>query len=26
VFRYAKGKRFLTQVTKEPDVEEVVNW
>ena len=25
-FRYARGKRFLTKVTKEPDVEEVVNW
>ena len=26
VFQYAKGKRFLTQVGKEPDVKEVVNW
>ena len=26
VFSYAKGKRYLTRVGKEPDVEEVVNW
>ena len=26
VFQYAKGKRFLTQVGKEPDVEEVIDW
>jgi hypothetical protein len=26
VFRYAKGKRFLTQIGKEPDVEEIFNW
>ena len=26
VFKYARGKRFLTEVRKEPDVEEVVNW
>ena len=26
VFEYAKGKRYLVQVGKEPDVPEVVNW
>jgi len=26
VFKYAKGKRFLTQVNRTPDVEEVTNW
>ena len=26
VFEYAKGKRYLVQVRKEPDVLEVVNW
>ena len=26
VFQYARGKRFLTQVQKEPEVQEVVNW
>ena len=26
VFQYAKGKRYLVQVGKEPDVPEVVNW
>ena len=26
VFNYAKGKRFLTQVNRTPDVEEVTNW
>ena len=26
VFKYARGKRFLTDVRKEPEVEEVVNW
>ena len=26
VFQYAKGKRYLVQVGKEPDVQEVVNW
>jgi len=26
VFKYAKGKRFLTQIGKEPDVEEIFNW
>ena len=26
VFKYAKGKRYLTQVGKEPDVEEILNW
>ena len=26
VFNYAKGKRFLTQVNRTPDVEEVINW
>ena len=26
IFSYAKGKRYLTRVGKEPDVEEVVNW
>ena len=25
-FEYAKGKRYLVQVGKEPDVQEVVNW
>ena len=26
VFQYARGKRFLTQVRKEPDVKEVMDW
>ena len=26
VFQYARGKRFLTQVGKEPDVKEVMDW
>jgi len=26
VFQYAKGKRYLVQIGKEPDVSEVVNW
>ena len=26
VFKYAKGKRFLTQVNRIPEVEEVTNW
>ena len=26
VFQYAQGKRFLTQVSKEPEVQEIVNW
>ena len=26
VFEYAKGKRYLVRVGKEPDVPEVVNW
>jgi hypothetical protein len=26
VFQYAKGKRYLVQVGKEPDVQEVTNW
>ena len=26
VFEYAKGKRYLVQVNKEPDVSEVINW
>lgn len=26
VFNYAKGKRFLTQVNRTPDVEEIINW
>ena len=26
VFSYSKGRRYLTRVGKEPDVEEVVNW
>jgi hypothetical protein len=26
VFQYAKGKRYLVQIGKEPDVPEVVNW
>ena len=25
-FEYAKGKRYLVQVGKEPDVQEIVNW
>ena len=26
VFQYAKGKRFLTRIGKEPDVEEIFDW
>tara|TARA_R100001594_G_scaffold33401_1_gene62006 strand:+ start:675 stop:1535 length:861 start_codon:yes stop_codon:yes gene_type:complete len=26
VFQYAQGKRFLTQVSKEPEVQEIVSW
>ena len=26
VFKYAHGRRYLTNVAKEPDVEEVTNW
>ena len=26
VFKYAKGSRYLTRVSKQPEVEEVINW
>ena len=26
VFNYAKGRRYLTRVSKQPEVEEVINW
>ena len=26
VFKYAQGKRYLVQVSKEPDVPEVMDW
>jgi len=26
VFKYARGKRYLTQIGKEPDIEEIFNW
>ena len=26
VFKYAKGRRYLTRISKQPEVEEVINW